>query len=341
MKIRGRCFRFPLDRERNRHTAECPIINRAKEPEPIRVVIQNHGSPSAVTSGTSPHGRSLIEIDSRIKNHPVPRDFYPCPESYHTWPTEFTFPDTQNPLCSRKRSTGAISCGALTRSISGRGSRSLLKEVYGKKRGSPEGRDRCWKPFFSGTGAGYPPETEILLRTGVFHLFAISGAHIGIIALSTMFILKQNPYEDPKTVYHPYHCPVFFLMLTGFKISAQRAVLMADSDFGLEDPLSEIRHHQYHVLFRPDSPSSNPSVLPRSRFYSHFPDHRRDNIGKTDLFRTSAGSVYERTAAANLNASVCSIPLSLSFFMRYSFTGLFAGPDSLPCHSDNERLSSP
>jgi competence protein ComEC len=70
-------------------------------------------------------------------------------------------------------------------------------------------------------------QEDQLLNAGVFHLIAISGAHIGIIALFSLGFLKflRVPFKQRHII--TVVLLIIFLVLSGFKISAERAVLMA------------------------------------------------------------------------------------------------------------------
>jgi competence protein ComEC len=70
-------------------------------------------------------------------------------------------------------------------------------------------------------------QEDQLLNAGVFHLLAISGAHIGIIALFSLWILKllRVPFKQRHII--TAVLLIIFLVLSGFRISAERAVLMA------------------------------------------------------------------------------------------------------------------
>jgi competence protein ComEC len=70
-------------------------------------------------------------------------------------------------------------------------------------------------------------QQDQLLKAGVFHLLAISGAHIGIIALFSLWILKllRVPFKQRHII--TAVLLIIFLVLSGFRISAERAVLMA------------------------------------------------------------------------------------------------------------------
>jgi competence protein ComEC len=70
-------------------------------------------------------------------------------------------------------------------------------------------------------------QEDQLLNAGVYHLLAISGAHIGIIALFSLGILKLLRVTFKKRYIITAVLLIIFLVLSGFKISAERAVLMA------------------------------------------------------------------------------------------------------------------
>ncbi|MCP4155586.1 MAG: MBL fold metallo-hydrolase [bacterium] len=70
-------------------------------------------------------------------------------------------------------------------------------------------------------------QKEMLLNAGVFHLLAISGAHIGIIAIFSLLFLKALKIRTRKRYVITAVVLVLFLVLSGFKVSAERAVLMA------------------------------------------------------------------------------------------------------------------
>lgn len=70
-------------------------------------------------------------------------------------------------------------------------------------------------------------QRDQLLSSGIFHLLAISGAHIGMIALLCLMFLKLIKVSFRKRYIITALVLVMFLVLSGFKISAERAVSMA------------------------------------------------------------------------------------------------------------------
>ena len=70
-------------------------------------------------------------------------------------------------------------------------------------------------------------QKQALLSAGIFHLFAISGAHIGIIALLLLLVLKLFRFNSNQRYFITMGFLILFLALSGFRISAQRAVIIA------------------------------------------------------------------------------------------------------------------
>jgi len=125
---------------------------------------------------------------------------------------------------------------------------------------------------------------------------------------------------------------VFFLALTGFKISAERAVIMAilltlARLWYYRADLINILAFTGLLLLIADpccflDPGFNLTFLITAGIIS----------GRNLLFgkKGTGNSVLKEAAAANLNAAICSIPLSFHYFMRYSFTGPLSGMILIP-----------
>jgi len=168
---------------------------------------------------------------------------------------------------------------------------------------------------------------ERLLNVGVFHLFAISGAHIGVIALFSLFILGK--FRIKKRIIYGIVIIILllFLSLTGFKVSAQRAVIMAvfilmGKIFYLKsDILNTISFSGLFILLL------NPAQFLDPGFILTFSITFGIVAGR-DLFLSEPKKMNEyikELFITNLSASIISLPLSLFFFKRYSFLGFFAG----------------
>ncbi len=72
-----------------------------------------------------------------------------------------------------------------------------------------------------------PELKENLLAAGVFHLLAISGAHIGALALIFLWLGKRLGLSRSKRYLAAGGILLVYLALSGFSVSAQRAVLVA------------------------------------------------------------------------------------------------------------------
>ncbi|MFC2156142.1 DNA internalization-related competence protein ComEC/Rec2, partial [Acidobacteriota bacterium] len=175
-------------------------------------------------------------------------------------------------------------------------------------------------------------QQDELLTAGVFHLLAISGAHIGIIAIFLLFFFKilKIPYEARYITTGLFL--ILFLILSGFRISAQRAVLMALLIF-----IARILYLDVHIyniisfcglllLFRNPAEFLDPGfvltftltaaiVTGRKIFLPFMQNVRFKNIP----------TAIKELVSANFSASLIALPLSLFFFKRYSFAGFFAG----------------
>ncbi len=175
-------------------------------------------------------------------------------------------------------------------------------------------------------------QKEKLLSSGIFHLFSISGAHIGIIALFSLLLLKvcKCPFRW-RNIFTAILL-VVFLALTGFKISAQRAVIMALMIFW-----ARILYDDYDI-FNIISASGlvlllmNPAEFMDAGFLLTYTLTAAIILGRR-LFAARWKNFPRYPAelvSANLSASIVAFPLSLFFFKRYSFAGIFTGLLLLP-----------
>ncbi|MEN8153372.1 MAG: DNA internalization-related competence protein ComEC/Rec2 [Acidobacteriota bacterium] len=175
-------------------------------------------------------------------------------------------------------------------------------------------------------------EKKDLLDSGIFHLFAISGAHIGIISLFSLFFLKTFKVKRRRRYFFTIIILLSFLVLTGFKISAQRAVLMAVLIF-----ISKIYFMETDIFNIISAVGiavliNNPSSFLSPGFILTFSITSGIVAGRKIFFEKpeESSSYVKELTSASLSASMISLPLSLYFFLRYSFSGFFAGFIFLP-----------
>lgn len=172
-----------------------------------------------------------------------------------------------------------------------------------------------------------PGEKKELLGAGIYHLFAISGAHIGIIAIFSLLVLKFFRVPIRYRYFITLFVLVFFLMLSGGKISAQRAVFMAVLIF-----IARIYFLDLHIfniisfcglfiLFLNPAEFLDPGFVLTFALTAAIVRGRNIFL---NVFRRFPKYLKE-LISANLSASLISLPLSLFFFKRYSFAGAIVG----------------
>lgn len=170
-------------------------------------------------------------------------------------------------------------------------------------------------------------QKEALLSTGVFHLFAISGAHIGIIALFLLLVLKLFKLDSRQRYVITIGFLMVFLALSGFKISAQRAVIIAVLIFVAkilyqgQKILNLVSFSGLILLF------INPAEILDPGFVLTYTLTAAIVLGR-GIFEKMLKRVptYPRELiSANFSAALMSLPLSLFYFKRFSFAGFLAG----------------
>lgn len=177
-----------------------------------------------------------------------------------------------------------------------------------------------------------PGQKESLLSSGIYHLFAISGAHIGIIAILFFLLFKLLKVRLRPRIITIVFILMLFLALSGFKISAQRAVIMAviilmGRMFHLRAPIiGVISLSGLIILFGNPAEILDPGFILTFALTLSIVMGRRIFYG---LFKFIPGYAGE-FISASLSASLVSLPLSLFFFKRYSLAGFFAGLVLLP-----------
>lgn len=170
-------------------------------------------------------------------------------------------------------------------------------------------------------------EQEALVGSGVFHMLAISGANIGMLALISLLVLRLLRVPLKTRYALTSVLLLLFLTVSGFDVSAERAVLMALLLFAgrvwfMDVEMSNIISFCGLLLL-----AVNPAQFLDPGFILTFALTAAILIGRTiflPLLRR-----FPRWAAellsANFSASLLALPLSLYFFQRYAFSGFFSG----------------
>jgi competence protein ComEC len=190
-------------------------------------------------------------------------------------------------------------------------------------------------------------QKEMLISAGVFHLLAISGAHIGIIALGCLLLLKWCGVSFKKRYIITVCVLLLFLLLSGFKVSAERAVIMAGLIFLARIMYLDIEIYNIITFSGLLLLMINPAQFLDAGFILTFALTAAIVTGRkvflppvapllainrsTGFMHMNPESGAEKHAywkellCAGFSASLIALPLSLFYFKRYSFAGFFAG----------------
>lgn len=177
-----------------------------------------------------------------------------------------------------------------------------------------------------------PASGEKLLHTGIFHLFAISGAHIGMIAVFSLLVMKWLPVSPRRRSGITMAVLVIFLFLSGFKISAVRAVMMAV--LILAARLWWVGTNIFNIISLTALTflSVNPTQCLSPGFVLTFALTAAIVRGRrifVPIFSGFPKSLSE-FLSANLSASLAALPLSLLFFKRYACLAFLSGLMLIP-----------
>ncbi len=340
VKIRGKLLHFPVI-----GNGTSTLIVKVEMHEKIAKDKKETFVFKITTNGDLRHLNcgDIVEIDTVIKEPRPSVNFFPLRSNSYFLVNNIHFTGYSKSalLFERVKRSGMLM--QLTGWIRER-VRVLIENKYLKKDGYLRKEGQMLEALLLGDRGRLTPEVkEVLLKTGVFHLFAISGAHIGIIALFTLFLLNRTGLRRRKKYLILIFVLLAFLLLTGFKISAQRAVLMATlislaKMFYLKSDIINVISFTGFILLAKD-----PRYFLDPGFILTFTITAGIVSGRKIFFSegTKKNSYLKEMIAANLNASAISIPISLFFFMRYSFTGFLAGPVLLPLTAIIMCLSLP
>jgi competence protein ComEC len=168
---------------------------------------------------------------------------------------------------------------------------------------------------------------EGLKSSGVYHLLSVSGAHIGILAVFSLTILRIFGVGYKSR----YICSglflLIFLMISGFRIPAQRAVIMALFIF-----LARILYERVRVVNIISLTGLillwlNPAEFLDAGFVLTFSLTLAIVLGRKIFLPLLARlpKFLAELLSVNLSAALMSLPLSLYFFNRFSLASLVSG----------------
>jgi competence protein ComEC len=267
-----------------------------------------------------------VEVAARIDPRQANRNFFPGPY--------------ENYLLYRKIHLAAFSKSAQLVQVTGRANwfwrgigawreriRAAIEERY-----LAGGRLRPPGVFLEATILGdrgrlENDEQETLIGSGVFHMLAISGANIAMLALISLLACRLLRVPLKARYALTSILLLLFLTVSGFDVSAERAVLMALLLFAARvwfmdaQPSNIISFCGLLLLAR------NPAQFLDPGFILTFALTAAILIGRgifLPLLRRLPRWAAE-LLAANFSASLLALPLSLFFFQRYAFSGFFSG----------------
>ena len=175
-------------------------------------------------------------------------------------------------------------------------------------------------------------QREDLIRSGVFHLIAISGANIGMVALLSLGLLKIFRVPPRRRYALTAFILILFLVISGFDISAQRAVWMALLIFAARILYLEIEIFNIVSFSGILILMHNPAQFLAPGFMLTYALTASIILGRR-LFLPWLRRIPSNLAeflSASISTSVLSLPLSLFYFHRYSFAAFFAGLALIP-----------
>jgi competence protein ComEC len=168
---------------------------------------------------------------------------------------------------------------------------------------------------------------EVLIGSGVFHMLAISGANIAMLALAALLLFRRLGLSLRLKYALTSLLLLLFLAVSGFDVPAERAVLMALLVFASRVwfmdavPSSVISFSGLLLLM------ANPAQFLDPGFVLTFALTAAILAGR-GLFLPLLKRLPRWPAeliSANVSAALMAMPLSLYFFQRYAFAGFLSG----------------
>ena len=180
-----------------------------------------------------------------------------------------------------------------------------------------------------------PRTREELIASGAYHLIAISGGNVAIIAVLSLLALKKAGMRRQRRTIACSLLLLLFLAVSGFEITAQRAVWMALFAFTgaalylSVRPLNLLSGSGIVLL------TCSPTVFLDPAFILSFALTAAVIHGR-ELFRsglTFLPNFLAELLSALLASALVALPLSLHFFNRYAPAGILSGLLLIPLAS--------
>jgi competence protein ComEC len=170
-------------------------------------------------------------------------------------------------------------------------------------------------------------EQEVLIGSGIFHLLAISGGNIALLAMVALLLCRWLRFPLRLRYGTTALLLLLFLAVSGFDVSAERAVLMALLLFAgrvwfMDVEPSNIISFSGLLLL-----AVNPAQFLDPGFVLTFALTAAILAGRRiflPLLRALPRWLAE-LASAGFSASLMALPLSLHYFQRYAFSGFLSG----------------
>jgi len=167
---------------------------------------------------------------------------------------------------------------------------------------------------------------ENLLNAGIYHIFVISGAHIGIVALLLFYVLRIIGINKKKRLLFTALSIIFYLIISGGNLPAQRAVIMAliiiisKLIYQKTNIYNVIAFSGVFIIFM------NPTDILNPGFILTFTLSFGITAGRELIlpYMKQVPAFTKELISASLSASIISLPLSLFFFKRYSLLSFFS-----------------
>ncbi len=170
-------------------------------------------------------------------------------------------------------------------------------------------------------------EQEALIGSGVFHLLAISGANIALLALVSLLLCRWLRFSLTLRYGITALLLLLFLAVSGFDVSAERAVLMALLVFAGRVWFMDVEPSNIISFCGLLLLAVNPAQFLDPGFVLTFALTAAILIGRR-IFMPMLKALprwASELVSANFSAALMALPLSLYFFQRYAFCGFFSG----------------